>query len=415
MMPTPLERRQLTLGMLPLADAAPLVAALHAGFFAGEGLEVTLSIEPSWANIRDRIQLGVLDAAQMLPLMPLAASLGLDGQLTPMLSALTLNRNGNAVTVSRPLFAAMQHQHPGLQPDDPASAGALAEVIAERRASGQALLRFATVYPFSSHRYQLRYWLGSAGIDPDRDLELRVMPPPQMAAQLEAGWLDGYCVGEPWNAMARRQHQGEVAISGHRIWEGAPEKVLGVTRAWHDAHPGTHQALLRALIRTGAWLDDDTEHRRQAARWMIDGGYLDAAPEDVERSLELRDDGIIFSRSVTPWPWRSQTLWYAAQMARWGHLPESESDAAHLIGAVMQCTRPDLCRQATDALGLPMPEGDSKLEGCHEGPWQLEGRDGGTLEMSADRFIDGAIFDPGRLDELLEHYRQLSMLNRPAR
>lgn len=217
------ERDTLTLGMLPLNDAAPLVVARERGFFAAHGLDVTLHVESSWAGLRDAMQLGLLDGAQMLPLMPLASTLGLDGRPTPMLSALTLNLGGNAITVSNALYASMQAAGPEAMVQAPISARALAAVVRQRRAAGQPALRFASVYPFSSHHYQLRYWLAEGGVDPDRDLELRVVPPPLVAEQLEAGWLDGYCVGEPWKRTARL---APCSCEAHRIANRSPITAL---------------------------------------------------------------------------------------------------------------------------------------------------------------------------------------------
>ncbi|WP_175575912.1 CmpA/NrtA family ABC transporter substrate-binding protein [Chromohalobacter japonicus] len=274
--PSP-ERGTLTLGMLPLNDAAPLVVALERGFFAAHGLDVTLQVESSWAGLRDSMQLGLLDGAQMLPLMPLASTLGFDGRPTPMLSALTLNLGGNAITVSNALYASMQAADPEAMVQAPISARALAAVVRQRRAAGEPALCFASVYPFSSHHYQLRYWLADGGVDPDRDLELRVVPPPLVAEQLEAGWLDGYCVGEPWNTLAARRESGRVLIGSHAIWQHGQEKVFAVREAWADAYPATHRAVLRALLEACAWLDGSAQ-RVEAARLMCEKGYLDVPP-----------------------------------------------------------------------------------------------------------------------------------------
>ncbi|MBZ9560168.1 MULTISPECIES: CmpA/NrtA family ABC transporter substrate-binding protein [unclassified Modicisalibacter] len=389
------ERRQVTLGMLPLNDAAPLVVALEEGFFAEQGLEVTLVVESSWASLRDGLQLGLLDAAQMLALMPLASTLGLDGRPTPVLSALTLNLGGNAITVSPELHARLLDVAPhGL--DAPLEqARALARVVAARQRAGEAPLRFANVYPFSSHRYLLRYWLAAGGIDPDRDLDLRVVPPPQMVSQLEAGRLDGYCVGEPWNRLAVSRGSGVVLCDSFAIWGASPEKVLGVREAWADRYPATHRALLRALLAACAWLDDTPAHRERAARRLCMGGYLDVSPLVVEEGLRLptqtasSSGRTLFHRHAANFPWRSQTRWYAAQMQRWGHLDASLDLEVALAG----CVRPDLYRQAADELALSCPLSDVKPggEGAHAGPWTLPGSRG-DIAMAADRFIDGEVF-----------------------
>ncbi len=402
-----LERTRLRLGYVPLADCAPLVVAQELGLFREEGLEVTLSAEPSWANIRDKVQLGQLDAAQMLAPMPLAASLGIDGRPAAMLTALTLNLNGNGITVSRELDEHMRALAPAELARSPAAAVALAAVIADRRARGRPPLRLAAVYPFSTHAYQLRYWLGAAGIDPDRDVQLRVVPPPLMAMHLEAGWIDGYCVGEPWNSVAVAKGVGRTLITSHELWNNGQEKVLAVTADWAQRHPGTHRALLRALLRAAQWLDEPA-HSATAARLLSEGHHV-AAPTHVLRAslagmfaygpdepTARHDDLLVFHRYAANFPWRSHMLWYASQMARWDHLPPG-SDMMRAVHAVV---RPDLYRSAADDLGLPYPDEDMKTEGDHEGAWTLP-TSRGELVMGPDRFFDGARFDPNRVDEYM--------------
>ncbi|WP_419307860.1 CmpA/NrtA family ABC transporter substrate-binding protein [Chromohalobacter israelensis] len=391
--PSP-ELDTLTLGMLPLNDAAPLVVARERGFFAEQGLDVTLSVESSWAGMRDAMQLALLDGAQMLPLMPLASTLGLDGRRTPMLSALTLSLGGNAITVSNALYDDMLAADPDAMAASPTSARALATVVRQRRERGAPPLRFASVYPFSSHRYLLRYWLAEGGVDPDRDLELRVVPPPLVAQQLEAGWLDGYCVGEPWNTLAARRERGRVLIGSHAIWQNGQEKVFAVREEWAQAYPATHRAVLRALLKACAWLEAPA-HRGEAARLMCERGYLDVAPSVVEDSMlaegaSLTHGMSVFHRHAANFPWRSHLLWYAGQMRRWQHL---DVDDAVLDECLSRCVRPDLFREAADDLGINYPLVDAKSEGEHGGAWVMEGRHG-PLDMGGDRLLGGARFAP---------------------
>lgn len=394
------ELTRLRLGMLPLNDAAPLVVALEQGFFAQQGLDVSLAVETSWASLRDGVQLGLLDGGQMLALMPLASTLGLDGRPTPMLSAMTLNLGGNAVTVSQALHARMHTLDAEAMVHPATRARALARVIEERRHAGEPPLRFANAYSFSSHRYLLRYWLASGGIDPQRDLELRVVPPPLMASQLESGRLDGYCVGEPWNRLADSRGLGCMLCGSFDIWGASQEKVLGVREAWANQYPNTHRAVLRALLQACAWLDEPG-NRARAASLLCLGGYLDVSPLIVEAGLrdpqqidpERERGGLagatLFHRHAANFPWRSHTLWYANQMQRWGHLGEVQD----LQARVQRCVRPDLYRQAAADLELSVPLIDSKPEGAHAGPWWLEG-DRGDIAMASDRFIDGKVFAP---------------------
>ncbi|WP_136069390.1 CmpA/NrtA family ABC transporter substrate-binding protein [Modicisalibacter radicis] len=390
------ELARLTLGMLPLNDAAPLVVAVEEGFFAAEGLEVSLSVESSWAGLRDAMQLGLLDGAQMLALMPLSSTLGIDGRRTPMLSALTLNLGGNAITVSQALHAQMQALGDEALTEPLGQARALKRVIEQRRLAGEPPLRFANVYPFSSHRYLLRYWLAAGGIDPERDLELRVVPPPLMVSQLEAGGLDGYCVGEPWNRLAQGRGLGHVLCGSFDIWGASQEKVFGVREAWAERYPDTHRAVLRGLLRACAWLDRSAANRQRAAHLLCVGGYLDVAPQVVEQGLRHLADArgekgapgaTLFQRHATNFPWYSHTRWYANQMQRWGHLP-GDLDLEALIA---RCVRPDLYRQAAADIGLSSPLDDSKTEGAHDREWSLPGTRGG-IDMGPDRFLDGGVF-----------------------
>ncbi|MDH2292112.1 CmpA/NrtA family ABC transporter substrate-binding protein [Cobetia sp. 10Alg 146] len=396
-----LNGHQLTLGLMPLNDAAPLVVAERQGFFREEGLAVTLKWQPSWAALRDDLQTGVLQGAQMLALMPLTSTLGLDGRATPVISAMTLNLGGNSITLSRALMAALAEE--GHDLGSPlAVSRALAAHVQARRQRGEAALKLASVHPFSSHRYLLRYWLAAGGIDPNRDIEMRAVAPPLMAAQLASGALDGFCVGEPWNSLAAVQGMGQVVAGSHDIWRFGQEKVLGVREDWAEQHPLAHQALIRALLKACAWLDRPG-NREQAAQWLHDEGMQEVPLSvvarglrdvDVEQSVEAfqreNPGWTIFHRYAANFPWRSQTRWYAAQMQRWGHL-EGVSDN-DLEATLARCVRPDLYRSAARKLGMVVPVADERSEGTHPAPWWLSG-EAGQVPMPADGFIDGAVFE----------------------
>ncbi len=263
-----LEKPQLTLGFVPLTDCAPLVIAQEKGIFRRYGLEVTLSKETSWANIRDKVALGILDGAQMLAPMVLGMSCGVGPVKKAMVTALSLDLNGNAITVSNALYAIMQACAPHDAPLPNRSAHVLKQVIDARRNNGEKPLSFATVFPTATHTYELRYWMASAGINPDRDVRLVVVPPPQMRAHLESGDVDGFCVGEPWNAAVVHAGIGRTLITKYELWNNSPEKVLGVTREWAEQYPHTHRALLMALLEAARWLDQPNCRREAAARYV---------------------------------------------------------------------------------------------------------------------------------------------------
>jgi len=392
-----LEKRELTLGFIPLTDCAPLVIAKEKGFFAAEGLQVELSRENSWANIRDKVSIGMLDGAQMLAAMPLASACS-NSPGVPMITSMSLDLNGNGITVSRDLYRRMQETgEPGL--DTPAGSGrALKRVIEANQAAGGKPLMFATVFPYSTHNYLLRYWLASAGIDPDKDIQLTVVPPPQMVNYLQAGVISGFCVGEPWNTMAVCNDLGHTLAASYDIWNNHPEKVFGVASYWAAANPNTHLAVLSALIKACQWIDA-TENRRQVCEILSLGRYVNAPQEILEKSMlgtfqfnklqspEERPDFNVFSRYSANFPWRSHALWFLTQMARWGQIQQP----LDLRKVAERVYRPELYRKAAAGLGMSLPVHDYKDEGLHATRWTTPGQQG-SIELGADRFFDGKTF-----------------------
>lgn len=378
------------IGILPLSDAIPIIVARDLGFFYRRGLDVEISLESSWASVRDKLAAGMIDAAQMLAPMPLAASCGLDGIGVAMITALSLNLNGNAITVSRSLFDRMNVDEP-----DPAQAGAaLKRVLDADRSVGAPPHVFAHVYPFSPHHYELRYWLAGCGINPDEDLELVVIPPAQMVAHMREGRIDGFCVGAPWSTQAELDGTGRILVSKHQIWNNSPEKVLGVTEEWANSHPDTHLSLIAALIEAARWLDLP-ENRDTAARLLTASDYLEADQEILRHSLTPglstpdRDPGLVFHAGAATFPWRSHAQWYLAQMQRWNHL-SATADRKAIAESVY---RPDIYRAAARLVGEPAPTEDLKPEGLHATLWQVPTEDG-AMTMGSDRFFDGQRFDP---------------------
>ena len=397
-----IEKPNLSLGFIPLTDCAPLAVGLEQGFFRQQGLNVELSRENSWANIRDKVSIGMLDGAQMLAPMPLASAMGFGGS-APMITAMSLDLNGNGITVSRGIYQRMLETEQQL--DTPVGSGrALKQVIETNRAAGGKPLMFATVFPYSSHNYLLRYWLASAGIDPDKDIQLSVVPPSQMVNYLQAGVISGFCVGEPWNTLAVCNGLGHTLVASYDIWNNHPEKVFGVAASWAAAYPNTHQAVVTALIKACAWIDQD-ENRRDVCELLSQGRYVNAPLEILEKSMlgtfqfsqhqqpVARPDFNLFHRYSANYPWRSHALWFLTQMARWGQLREP----ADLTRIAHQVYRPELYCKAATGLNMFLPNIDYKQEGLHDTEWTMQG-DNGELPMGADLFFDGLTFnaqDPG--------------------
>lgn len=395
-----LEKPKLTLGFIPLTDCAPLVVAAEKGFFARQGLEVTLSKEASWANIRDKVTIGALDGAHMLAGMPIASSLGVGAIRTPMITAFSMDLNGNAITVSNALYERMVEADPEAMAERPLTARALKKVIDADKAAGRDPMTFAMVFPVSTHNYELRYWMAAAGIDPDADVRLIVIPPPQMVANLQAGNIVGYCVGEPWNERAVQAGIGRALITNYEIWNNNPEKVLGVTEEWADRNPNTHVALVRALIDAARWMDRP-ENRMEVVDLISQKSYVNAPADIVGMSMtgtfryaadeEPRPlpDFNVFYRYAATFPWRSHAAWFVGQMIRWGQIEQPLDIAA----TVERVYRPDIYRQAAADLGVPCPTIDWKTEGTHAEPWTLTEATA-PIAMGPDLFFDGAVFDP---------------------
>lgn len=317
----------LRLGFIPLTDCAPLAAAQALGFFEEEGLAVELVREASWATIRDKVAVGALDGAHMLGPMALAA----EGDV---LAPLALNRNGSAVTVSTALAGAVGPSGEGL-----------AQIVAARRVSGQGPLTFAVVFPQSMHNYLLRDWLARAGVDPDRDVRLVVIPPPRMVERMRAGEIDGFCVGAPWNAVAEAQGVGRILMASSQFWPGGPDKVLGVTAALAAQRPDDLRACLRAVIRGAAWADAP-QNRQDLVELLARPDFVGVAPAALIRALEYE---IVFHRDDAGLPQREHALWFLSRMVRWGQL-----DADHDLEALAdRVYRSDLYHDATLSLSEP--------------------------------------------------------------
>ena len=316
------------IGYMPLTDSLPLVVAREAGYFAEEGLDVTLRPEWSWASLRDRLLVGEVEAAPMLAPLLLATSLGRGGLRRSLATGFSMGLNGNGITVSPLLFHGLRALAEGPTPQDMALA--LNRLVAARAAAGDAPLVLAVVFPYSCHAYQLRHWLAVAGLDPDRDVRLVVLPPSQMVDHLRLGHIDGFCVGEPWNSLAAHTGAGHCLLSGYQVWENAPEKVLAVTRDWAEAHPETHRALLRALHRAAEHAD---RHLLDCLDLLAHPAWLDLPAEVLRAPFTQRLPGglvgqpfpahhfHVFAGFQANFPWRSDAAFLLGEMARWGQGP----------------------------------------------------------------------------------------------
>jgi ABC-type nitrate/sulfonate/bicarbonate transport system substrate-binding protein len=399
---------EIAAGFMPLLDSAILVVAKAKGFAEDEGVALKLARESSWANIRDRLAVGHFQVAHMLAPMPIAGNLGLTPLPSRTIAPMALGLGGNAVTVSNALWARML-DHGARETLDAATNGAA--LAAAIRAVPDGRPRFAVVHPYSGHNYELRYWLAACGVDPERDMEIVILPPPLMTEALASGALDGYCVGEPWNTAAVMQGLGHIATVRASIWRSSPEKVLGVEERWAGDNPEALAALLRALYRAAIWCADPT-NRETLSALMAEPAYVGLPAEwmapalsgDIRVSnvdvVRVEDFFMPLARGAT-FPWKSHALWFYTQMVRWGQVAHSPENAA----IARETYRPDLYRSALKPLGAALPAANSKIEGALTAPTPV-GASGAALTLGPDGFFDGGLFDPDEVDEYIRSERR---------
>lgn len=350
--------RRLAMGFIPLTDAAVLIAAAERGFSMAEGIEIDLHREVSWANIRDKVNVGLLDGAHMLGPLAIASSLGLGHVRVPLVVPFALNLNGSAITIAKDIYAQMGETGADLS-TALGAAGALGQVVAARRAAERDPLTFAAVYSFSTHTYLIRHFLKAGGIDPDKDVRLVVIPPPFMAESLRNGLIHGFSVGSPWNSVAVEADVGRIAVLGAEIFGWVPEKVLGVHARFVNTEPDLLRRLVRALHAAARWCEDPANHE-DLARLLAEPRHL-ALPADILRrtldgrlhtapggALRAHPDYLVLNRDNANRPNLDHALWMYSQIVKAGQ-GEWAADAAREAISVY---RPDLFDAA---VGPPVP------------------------------------------------------------
>lgn len=317
------------IGFIPLIDAASTIIAADKGFAAREGLHIDLVREVSWSNVRDKLNLGLFDAVHLLAPVAIASSLGLGHIKVPIIAPFTLNMNGNAITVSPALHGEIAAHIDGDARDPLKTAQALARVCAARRKAGAEPVTFGMTFPYSTHNYQLRFWMAAGGVDPDEDVRLVVLPPPYMVDSLASGQVDGFCVGAPWNAVAVDRGVGRILHFGPDILKRAVEKVLAVRQQWADANPDVLARLIRAH-RAAAEFVEDTDNHDEVAAILARTDRINADASIIKAILAGRltmtkgglpheqRDYMLFGRDAADRPDPSQATWLYAQMVRWG-------------------------------------------------------------------------------------------------
>ncbi len=383
----------LSVGFIPLVDAAPLIIAQEMGFAAEEGIALDLRRAPSWSSLRDMLSFGKVEAAHMLSPVPVATALGLGGAGAPLAAISVLSVNGNVIGVSQALA-------------DRLRAGGHDFAFNDARAAGMALiaaagsgLRIGVPFPFSMHAELVYYWLSALGLPAPQSVSVRTVPPPLMGDAIRAGEIDAFCVGEPWGSQAVEDGMGALLLPGSAIWAFAPEKVLAVRADWAEAEEMLRGRLIRAVWRAGRWLGDPASGSL-AAEILARPGYLDLPADVLDRALSGRlvlsrrgeerevPGFLTFHRSAATFPWRSQAEWIGLQLAA-----RTGLDRAAAKSAAARVFRSDLHRAALAGLPASLPTASSRIEGGVSEPTAVAAASG-RLILGRDTFFDGRIFDP---------------------
>ena len=354
-------------GIIALTDCSSIVMAHELGYFKQFGIQSVISKEASWAAIRDKLTIGENHATHMLFGMPFASTMGLLGSpVKPMVIPWLLNRNGQAITLNNTLKNAGVKTPKDLKPH-----------VDKAKASGEPMT-FAMTFPPGTHAMWTRYWLGSGGINPDKDVNLITIPPPQMVANMKVDKMDGFCVGEPWNYRAIVDKIGFTATTTQQMWKDHPEKVCAFTEEFAAKNPKTVKAILKALQLSSVWLDK-MENRKQAADVVSRATYINCPPEIILARLlgdydygdgrkEKDPNYMIFSQRECNFPQKTFGLWWLSQFRRWGMV----KSAPDYQGIVAKVLRQDLYREAMKDMGVTTQFKD----------------------MQKQTFFDGVVFDP---------------------
>lgn len=381
----------LRLGYVPLIDAAPLIVAHELGFDAEEGLTFDLIRLQSWAQSRDMLGMGSIDAAHMLVPLPIAQALGLGPAYPRFDLVMVLSVGGQAIAVSAALADAMREQGHGFGFDDPLAARDTLMAVCGGR------LRVGVPFPFSTQAELVRRWL--AGEPLSDGVTIHTVPPPLMPDALAAGEVDAFCVGEPWASYAVERGVGTLVLPGRSIWASPPEKGLVLTRSFTEARPEETGRLMRAIWRACRWLDQP-DNRSTAAEILSRPDYLNLPPELSERGLlgrlhisaagEVRQcPGFIrFHDGAANFPWRSLAALLASRIAVRHGL-----DVNWSMEQAMECFRSDLYRQHLRQAGADLPGASARIEGAMIHATAVTSEKGQMI-LGPDAFFDGETFDP---------------------
>lgn len=343
------EKEEVRIGFIPLTDCASVVMAAALGFDKKYGIKIVPTKEASWAGVRDKLVNGELDMAHVLYGLIYGVHLGVAGPKKDMAVLMTLNNNGQAITLSKKLAEA-----------GAVDAGSLAKVMQKDKRD----YTFAQTFPTGTHAMWIYYWLAAAGVNPMKDAKVITVPPPQMVANMRVGNMDGFCVGEPWNHRAIIDGIGITAATTQDIWQDHPEKVLGTTGDFVKKYPNTARAVIMAVLEAGRWIDASLSNKQKMAETIADKAYVNTSVDAInQRILGRYQNGLgktwddphhmkFFNDGQVNFPWLSDGMWFLTQHKRWGLIKEHPD----YLGVARQINQVALYKSAASALGVAVPK-----------------------------------------------------------
>ncbi len=358
------EKKEVKIGFIPLTDCASVVMASVLGIDQKYGVKIIPSKEASWAGVRDKLVNGELDFAHVLYGLVYGVHLGVGGPKKDMAVLMTLNQNGQAISLSKKL----------------ADKGAVnGPTLAKLMAAEKREYTFAQTFPTGTHAMWLYYWLAANGIDPMKDAKVITVPPPQMVANMRVGNMDGFCVGEPWNHRAIMDGIGITATTTQAIWKDHPEKVLGTTSEFVQNNPNTARAVTAAILEASRWIDESLANKSKMAETIAGKAYVNTGVDAInQRILGRYQDGLgktwddpdhmkFYAGGAVNFPYLSDGMWFLTQHKRWGLL----KDHPDYLAVAKSVNRIDLYKQAAAAAKTPLP----------------------TSEMRTAKLVDGVVWD----------------------
>lgn len=343
------EKEEVKIGFIPLTDCASVVMASVLGLDKKYGVKIIPTKESSWAGVRDKLVSGELDFAHVLYGLVYGVHLGISGPKKDMAITMSLNRNGQAITLSKKL----------------AEAGAVdGESLAKLMKREKREYTFAQTFPTGTHAMWLYYWLGAHGINPMQDAKVITVPPPQMVANMRVGNMDGYCVGEPWGHRAIADGIGITATTTQDIWRDHPEKVLGTTQDFVNKYPNTARAVTAAILEAGKWIDAGLQNKNKMAEIIADKAYVNTSVDVInQRILGRYQNGLgktwddpnfmkFYDDGLANFPFISDGMWFLTQHKRWGLIKEHVDYQA----VAKQINKIDIYKSAAAQTKTPVPK-----------------------------------------------------------